>query len=124
MFHDGPLLDRNALERGRIHFFFQPDLSTEEELLAATEDGRYDAIIAAATFIPAGSTFREGGVRIGAGTGNMGSRSWGGGDGGGTAPLMNTPSFNSRATAQMVLKAMLKVLPRPRSGSTPCAGDQ
>ncbi|HMB77544.1 MAG TPA: NAD(P)-dependent oxidoreductase, partial [Kiloniellaceae bacterium] len=52
------------------------------------------------------------GVRIGAGTGNMGSRSWGGGNGtGGEAPLMNTPSFNSRATAQMALKALLKVTP-------------
>jgi lactate dehydrogenase-like 2-hydroxyacid dehydrogenase len=54
----------------------------------------------------------EGGVRIGAGTGNMGSASWGGGNGeGGVAPLMNTPSFNSRATAQMGFKALLKVLP-------------
>ncbi len=37
---------------------------------------------------------------------------WGGGDGaGGTAPLMNTPSFNSRATAQSAMKALLSVLP-------------
>ena len=51
-------------------------------------------------------------MRIGAGTGNMGSASWGGGNGeGGAAPLMNTPSFNSRATAQMGFKALLKVLP-------------
>jgi lactate dehydrogenase-like 2-hydroxyacid dehydrogenase len=42
----------------------------------------------------------------------MGSASWGGGNGeGGEAPLMNTPSFNSRATAQMAFKALLKVLP-------------
>lgn len=42
----------------------------------------------------------------------MGSRSWGGGDGeGGAAPLMNTPGINSRATAQMVMKALLRVLP-------------
>nr|MBA3449351.1 phosphoglycerate dehydrogenase [Pseudaminobacter sp.] len=30
---------------------------------------------------------------------------------GGEAPLMNTPSFNSRATAQMAIKAMLKTSP-------------
>ena len=37
---------------------------------------------------------------------------WGGGNGtGGAAPLMNTPSFNSRATAQMVMKSLLKVMP-------------
>jgi lactate dehydrogenase-like 2-hydroxyacid dehydrogenase len=51
-------------------------------------------------------------VRIGAGTGNMGSASWGGGNGaGGVAPLMNTPSFNSRATAHMAFKALLKTSP-------------
>ncbi|MFX4336011.1 hypothetical protein ABTA25_19680, partial [Acinetobacter baumannii] len=48
----------------------------------------------------------------GAGTGNMQSRSWGGGSGaGGAAPLMNTPGINSRATAQMVMKAILRFLP-------------
>ncbi len=42
----------------------------------------------------------------------MGSASWGGGNGtGGSAPLMNTPSFNSRATAQMTMKALLKTTP-------------
>ena len=76
------------------------------------KDGQYDATIVAATFLPADSKFAEGGVRIGAGTGNMGSASWGGGNGdGGEAPLMNTPSFNSRATAQMAMKALLKVTP-------------
>ena len=100
------------LEPGKIHFFYQPDLSTKEELLAQTEQGQYDAVIAAATLIPERSVFEAGGVRIGAGTGNMKSASWGGGDGvGGTAPLLNTPSFNSRATAQVVFKALLKVLP-------------
>ena len=40
------------------------------------------------------------------------AKSWGGGNGdGGDAPLMNTPSFNSRATAQMAMKALLKVAP-------------
>ncbi len=69
-------------------------------------------MIAAATFIPKEAQFACGGVRIGAGTGNMGSASWGGGNGeGGVAPLMNTPSFNSRATAQMAMKALLKVVP-------------
>jgi lactate dehydrogenase-like 2-hydroxyacid dehydrogenase len=69
-------------------------------------------VIAAATFIPKNSIFNLGGVRIGAGTGNMQSDSWGGAGGqGGAAPLMNTPGFNSRATAQMVFKALLRVRP-------------
>ncbi|ULJ77105.1 phosphoglycerate dehydrogenase [Rhizobium sp. C104] len=111
-FHLGPLSDRSALEKGRIHFFYQPNLSTEAEILPQTDKGQYDALIAAATFIPKASVFSLGGVRIGAGTGNMGSASWGGGNGeGGNAPLMNTPGINSRATAQMALKAILKVVP-------------
>ena len=112
VFHLGPLGDRAALEKGRIHFFYQPDLRTEAEILPQTDKGQYDALIAAATFIPKASVFPLGGVRIGAGTGNMGSASWGGGNGeGGEAPLMNTPGFNSRATAQMAMKAILRVLP-------------
>jgi lactate dehydrogenase-like 2-hydroxyacid dehydrogenase len=109
-FHEGAY-KREDLPPG-IHFFYQPDLSAEVEIIAQTADGRYDALIAAATFIPKQAVFPLGGVRIGAGTGNMGSASWGGGNGeGGTAPLMNTPGINSRATAQMVMKAILKVLP-------------
>ncbi len=112
VFHDGLCPDDAALEVGKIHFFYQPDLSREEELLPITKNGQYDATIVAATFLPEASKFIEGGVRIGAGTGNMGSSSWGGGNGdGGIAPLMNTPSFNSRATAQMAMKALLKVMP-------------
>jgi lactate dehydrogenase-like 2-hydroxyacid dehydrogenase/phosphoserine aminotransferase len=112
VFHLGPLKDRNALAKGRIHFFYQPDLSTEAEILPQTEDGRYDAVIAAATFLPKAARFRLGGVRIGAGTGNMACACWGGGNGeGGEAVLMNTPSFNSRATAHMAIKALLKVMP-------------
>ncbi|TPK88404.1 phosphoglycerate dehydrogenase [Mesorhizobium sp. B2-4-12] len=111
-FHAAALGDKADLERGRVHFFYQPDLSTREELIEAAGEGRYDAVIAAATFLPAETVFPLAGVRIGAGTGNMGSRSWGGGSGeGGTAVLMNTPGINSRATAQMVMKAILKVLP-------------
>lgn len=103
--------DGGALPDGE-HFFYLPDLSTKEELEAACCDGQYHAVIAAATFLPEGATFPEGGVRIGAGTGNMACACWGGGDGaGGAAPLMNTPSFNSRATAQMAMKALLRVLP-------------
>lgn len=103
--------DGGALPDGE-HFFYLPDLSTMEELEAACCDGQYHAVIAAATFLPEGATFPEGGVRIGAGTGNMACACWGGGDGaGGAAPLMNTPSFNSRATAQMAMKALLRVLP-------------
>lgn len=112
VFHDGPLGDEKKLAKGKIHFFYQPNLSTAAEILPVTGKGQYDAVIAAATFLPKESVFPLGGVRIGAGTGNMGSASWGGGNGeGGVAPLMNTPSFNSRATAQMAMKALLKVLP-------------
>ena len=112
IFHEGPPKEGEELEKGRIHFFYQPDLSKPDEIRPLTDKGQYDAVIAAATFLPKESVFREGGVRIGAGTGNMGSASWGGGNGeGGAAPLMNTPSFNSRATAQMGFKALLKVLP-------------
>jgi lactate dehydrogenase-like 2-hydroxyacid dehydrogenase len=112
VFHAGPAAERAKLEKGKIHFFYQPDLSKPDEIRPMTDKGQYDAVIAAATFLPKESVFREGGVRIGAGTGNMGSASWGGGNGeGGEAPLMNTPSFNSRATAQMGFKALLKVLP-------------
>lgn len=94
------------------HFFYEPDLSTHDELTAACCDNQYDAVIAAATFFPENATFPEGGVRIGAGTGNMACACWGGGDGaGGAAPLMNTPSFNSRATAQTAMKALLRVVP-------------
>jgi lactate dehydrogenase-like 2-hydroxyacid dehydrogenase/phosphoserine aminotransferase len=112
VFHEGPPDETRSLEPGRIHFFYQPDLSKPEEIRPLTEKGQYDAVIVAATFLPKEARFAEGGVRIGAGTGNMGSASWGGGNGeGGHAPLMNTPSFNSRATAQMGFKALLKVLP-------------
>jgi lactate dehydrogenase-like 2-hydroxyacid dehydrogenase len=109
-FHDGAY-EGGALPPG-IHFFYQPDLSLEADLAREAAAGRYDALIAAATFIPRSAVFPLGGVRIGAGTGNMGSASWGGGNGeGGVAPLMNTPGINSRATAQMVMKAVLKVVP-------------
>lgn len=109
-FHHGAY-QREDLPPG-VHFFYEPDLSAEADIIAQTADGRYDALIAAATFIPKQAVFPLGGVRIGAGTGNMGSASWGGGNGeGGTAPLMNTPGINSRATAQMVMKALLKVTP-------------
>ena len=111
-FHPTGIGQAGALDPGKLHFFYLPQLSTREELLAEAGDGRYDAVIAAATFIPAETKFRLGGVRIGAGTGNMESASWGGGSGeGGEAPLMNTPGINSRATAQMAMKALLKVRP-------------
>ncbi len=112
MFHEGGVLSAGAGLVPGVHFFYQPDLSRESEILEQTSEGQYDAVIAAATFVPAGAVFREGGVRIGAGTGNMGSRSWGGGSGrGGSAPLMNTPSFNSRVTAQRVFEALLRCAP-------------
>ncbi len=112
VFHEGSMSAPATVSDGRLHFHCLPDLSTREELLGVAGNGQYDAVIAAATFLPAETVFPLGGVRIGAGTGNMGSASWGGGSGaGGTAPLMNTPGTNSRATAQMVLKALLKVVP-------------
>ncbi len=98
-----------APKKDLLNFYYAPDLSTREELLAVVG---FDAVIAAATFIPAECKFPQGGVRIGAGTGNMGSASWGGPNGiGGGAPLMNTPGFNARATAQMTMKALLHFRP-------------
>lgn len=112
VFHLGSVTDHPAPQAGCPHFYYMPMLSTEAELLAEAGDGRYDAVIAAATLLPAATQFELGGVRIGAGTGNMRSASWGGGDGlGGVAPLMNTPGINARATAQMVMKAVLRVRP-------------
>ncbi|MEH6632946.1 MAG: NAD(P)-dependent oxidoreductase [Halopseudomonas aestusnigri] len=127
VFHEGPIADDANLDAGKIHFSYQPNLSTAEELLPQTDKGQFDATIVAATFLPSASVFKHGGVRIGAGTGNMGSDSWGGGNGdGGEAALMNTPSFNSRATAQMAMKALLKVcpnLPCEEMHKLVCAGD-
>ena len=108
VFHDAPLGDAAKLAKGKLHFFYQPHLSTEAEILPITKDGQFDAVIAAATHLPKQSVFRLGGVRIGAGTGNMACTCWGAG---GEAVLMNTPSFNTRATAQMVMKALLRVAP-------------
>ncbi len=109
-FHLGPI-KKKSYPPG-IHFFYQPDLSTEAEILPQTIDGQYDAVIAAATFLPKAARFQFGGVRIGAGTGNMQCECWGGPNGvGGSAPLMNTPGFNSRVTAQMAIKALLRVSP-------------
>lgn len=111
MFHSGPFRGQ-SLAPGVIHFFYVPNLDNGDEVLAEAAEGGYDAVIAAATVIPESAPFPLGGVRIGAGTGNMRSASWGGPDGaGGAAPLMNTPGFNSRATAQMVFKALLAALP-------------
>ncbi len=112
IFHDAAWHVSDVLDDGKLHFFYQPNLSNSAEISAVTDHGQYDAVIAAATFIPKNAVFKSGGVRIGAGTGNMGSDLWGGASGqGGVAPLMNTPGFNSRATAQMVFKALLRVRP-------------
>ena len=105
--------DRGANpEAHKLNFYYAPDLSTREELLGAAESAQFDSVIAAATLIPSECEFKNGGVRIGAGTGNMGSASWGGPSGiGGNAPLMNTPGFNAVATAQMTIRAMLHFRP-------------
>ncbi|MEO9168644.1 MAG: NAD(P)-dependent oxidoreductase [Aestuariivirga sp.] len=98
--------------KGKINFYYAPELSTRDELLKVAGNGQFDAVIAAATFIPAECGFALGGVRIGTGTGNMQSASWGGANGlGGAAPLMNTPGFNARATAQMTMKALMHFRP-------------
>lgn len=111
-FHEGSIRHLPTPSSMGPQFFYLPMLATEAELLAEAGDGSYDAVIAAATFLPKGTRFDKGGVRIGTGTGNMGSASWGGADGrGGVAPLMNTPGVNARATAQMVMKALLRLRP-------------
>ena len=68
VFHEGSIDEDSVLEAGKIHFFYQPDLSRIDEILPQTDKGQYDALIAAATFFPKESVFNEGGVRIGAGT--------------------------------------------------------
>jgi lactate dehydrogenase-like 2-hydroxyacid dehydrogenase len=113
-FHFGPApeIREGRADPARVAFYYCPNVSTREELLSLCADNAYDALIAAATFIPAECRFDLGGVRIGAGTGNMGAESWGGSSGlGGVAPLMNTPGINSRATAQMVWKALMTKMP-------------
>lgn len=107
VFYPAAWRPEQELKAGRLHFFYCPDLSTEEELIKIAGQGQYDAVIAAATRIPPQCIFTEGGVRIGAGTGNMQSQSWVSG----SAPLMNTPGINSRITAQMVMKALLHFRP-------------
>jgi lactate dehydrogenase-like 2-hydroxyacid dehydrogenase len=110
-FHRGSARNAKDVVAGKVHFFYCPDLSTADEIRHEAAAG-YDAVIAAATVIPEDAAFPRGGVRIGAGTGNMRSASWGGGNGvGGTGVLMNTPGVNSRATAQMVFKALLRRRP-------------
>lgn len=112
LFFDRLWKSSDRLKPGKLHFYYQPNLSTEAEILPLTDKGQYDAVIAAATHLPKTANFPIGGVRIGAGTGNMACGCWGGGSGvGGSAVLMNTPSFNSRATAQMAMKALLRVCP-------------
>jgi lactate dehydrogenase-like 2-hydroxyacid dehydrogenase len=91
---------------GKLNFYYKPDLSTDAEILPLTQNAQYDAVIAAATFLPKQAQFNHGGVRIGAGTGNMQCECFGT-----VSPLMNTPGFNSRATAQMAMKALLRVRP-------------
>lgn len=91
---------------GKLNFYYKPDLSTEAEILPLTQHGQFDAVIAAATFLPRQAQFNHGGVRIGAGTGNMQCECFRA-----ISPLMNTPGFNSRATAQMAMKALLRVRP-------------
>jgi lactate dehydrogenase-like 2-hydroxyacid dehydrogenase len=91
---------------GKLNFYYLPELSTEAEILPLTRNGQFDAVISAATVLPRKSVFNSGGVRIGAGTGNMQCECFGT-----LAPLMNTPGFNSRATAQMAMKALLRIRP-------------
>jgi lactate dehydrogenase-like 2-hydroxyacid dehydrogenase len=105
VFHRKSVADHPPVN-GKLNFYYLPELSTEQEIATISDAGQYDAVIAAATVIPKRSLFALGGVRIGAGTGNMQADCFGK-----TAPLMNTPGFNSRATAQMAMKALLRVRP-------------
>ena len=57
-------------EAKNIHFFYQPQLSSPNDITKLTSLGQYHGIIAAATIIPHEAKFPLGGVRIGAGTGN------------------------------------------------------
>jgi phosphoserine aminotransferase len=50
VFHVGTAATAENLETGKIHFFYQPDLSRADEILPQTAQGQYDALIAAATF--------------------------------------------------------------------------
>jgi lactate dehydrogenase-like 2-hydroxyacid dehydrogenase len=93
-----------------LHFYYDPSI-TPVQIEKDSRRGLYDAIIVAAKLVPKNALFPWGGCRIGAGTGNMQCLSWGGPDGGGDAPLMNTPGVNSRATAHMVMKSLLRCTP-------------
>lgn len=109
-FHLSCATDHLNPEKGKIHFYYLPDLSREEEILKEAKAGKYDALIATSIKIPAECKFPLGGVRIGESTVNMGSASWGGGSGtGGKAPLMNTPGLNDYIIAHVAFKALLKV---------------
>ncbi len=104
--------DKGHFENDAVYFFYQPHLCTRDDLLKAAGSSQFDAVIAAATEIPAECSFVLGGVRIGSGVGNMKSASWAGGNAQRPlAPLMNTPSFNSRVTAHNVMKALLCEFP-------------
>jgi hypothetical protein len=62
-FHELPCGDTTQLEPG-IHFFYQPHLSKLDEIRSLTDQGQYDAVIAAATFLPKEARFEEGGVDL------------------------------------------------------------
>lgn len=96
----------------QVHFFYLPHLSDAKQIEELTSQSQYDGVIAAATIIPFAAKFPLGGVRIGAGTGNMQSESFSSGSSITKAALMNTPSFNSQVTAQMVFKAILVNRPK------------
>jgi lactate dehydrogenase-like 2-hydroxyacid dehydrogenase/phosphoserine aminotransferase len=104
--------DKAHFENDAVYFFYQPHLYTRDDLLKAAGSSQFDALIAAATEIPAECSFALGGVRIGSGVGNMKSASWTSSTAQRPlAPLMNTPSFNSRVTAHNVIKALLCEFP-------------
>lgn len=111
-FVEGGLPASRPLEKGKLHFFHLPEADLASHLGDLAAAGlAYDAVIAAGTQLPRDASFAEGGVRIGSGTDNMLCASWGGRDGGGSAPLMNTPGVNATATAHTVMKAVLRRIP-------------
>ena len=60
VFHEGPLADEAKLAKGKLHFFYQPHLSARESEPLPVTSGQYDAVIAAATFLPKDSVFKLG----------------------------------------------------------------
>jgi hypothetical protein len=51
VFHFGEM--DASVSDGKLHFYYIPDISQADEIRRLTDRGQFDAVIAAATFIPA-----------------------------------------------------------------------